>query len=371
MPILQEKLPYRKKGGFHTHIKWEVKRAIGILRADGKTSLRALQDCIRKILYVDVSLGFIYTELTRVSSLAREINFKVRSLVSISHCTIDEVWIKVAKTYQDWNFGLVGVSPKSLFISFFDYVERRDEASIGTAILGYRQEGFNPNVLITDLLPTYRTVAGYFKACLHQLCTTHGRRGIARIIKDLPAEAKKDKFFSEYMARIKKRFCLLFEEDNIGKIHSQIGQIKRELKLFYTKEKREWAEPLLGFIERNSKHLFLYKKLPGKGTDNTNNAAEMVFSLFKPQYKIMKQFQIRNGTQAYFDLFTLRHNFRKFPRGKRKGSSPAQLEGLGLPIDDWSELIYPEDEDARINPEAISQYLKRQDKTRVKAFLHV
>lgn len=167
---MQEELSYRKKGGiFRSHIKQDVRRAITILRADGKTSLRALQDCIRKILYVNVSLGFIYAELTRVSSLAREINSKVRSLVSISHCTVDEIWIKVAKTCQDWNFGLLGVSPKSLFISFFDYVERRDEASIGTAILGYKEEGFNPYVLVTDLLPTYRTVASYFKTCLHGL----------------------------------------------------------------------------------------------------------------------------------------------------------------------------------------------------------
>lgn len=33
----------------------------------------------------------------------------------------------------------------------------------------------------------------------------------------------------------------------------------------------------LNFIERNSKGLFLYKKLPEKKIDNTNNAAEIVF----------------------------------------------------------------------------------------------
>lgn len=128
---------------------------------------------------------------------------------------------------------------------------------------------------------------------------------------------------------------------------------------------------MLGFIERNSKNLFFYKKLPGKKIDNTNNAAEIVFSLFKPQYKIMKQFQIRNGTQAHFDLFTLRHNFRVFPRGKRKGSSPVQLEGLDPPINDWSELIYLEDEDSRVDPDTISRYLEKQDTTRVATNLHV
>ena len=146
---------------------------------------KGFADPIRKILYVDVSLGFIWTELARASSLARKINLKPRSLVSISHCTIDEVWIKVAKTSQEWNFGLLAVSPKSLFIGFFDYVERRGRISIGTALLVYKQAGFNPQVLITDSLPIYKVVVSYFKTCLHQLCTTHARGKMARIIKDL------------------------------------------------------------------------------------------------------------------------------------------------------------------------------------------
>ena len=54
----------------------------------------------------------------------------------------------------------------------------------------------------------------------------------------------------------------------------------------------------------------------------------------------MKQFQIRGGAQAHFDLFTLRHNFRKFPRGKRKGSSFVQLEGLNISLNNWSDLLY-------------------------------
>jgi len=57
----------------------------------------------------------------------------------------------------------------------------------------------------------------------------------------------------------------------------------------------------------------------------------------------MKEFQIPNGTQAHFNLFTLRHNFRAFPRGKRKGYSPIQLEGLNISLNDWSNLLYSED----------------------------
>jgi len=100
---------------------------------------------------------------------------------------------------------------------------------------------------------------------------------------------------------------------------------------------------MLDFIERNSKGLFLYKRFPEKEIEDTNNAAEMIFSLFKPQYKIMKEFQILWGVQAHFNLFILRHNFKAFPRGKRKGYSPIQLEGLNISLNDWSDLLYSED----------------------------
>jgi len=52
-----------------------------------------------------------------------------------------------------------------------------------------------------------------------------------------------------------------------------------------------------------------------------------------------------------------------------KGLSHAQLEGLDVRVDGWSELIYPEDEDSRTNPEIISQYFKRQNKAAVVANL--
>jgi len=156
-------------------------------------------------------------------------------------------------------------------------------------------------------------------------------------------KAKKDRFFYSYMVRIKKRFNALYSLDDIGEVNSSIGGMRRELKLFYTEERREWASPCLDFIERNSKGLFLYKRLPEKKIEHTNNAAEIIFSLFKPQYKVMKEFQIPWGAQAHFNLFTLRHNFRVFSRGKRKGFSPVQLEGLNISLNEWSDLLYSED----------------------------
>ena len=111
----------------------------------------------------------------------------------------------MAKTKEAWNFGFLAVSPKSLFIGFFNYVAKRDEPSMGIKVLEHKERGFNPCILTSDLLPTYRAIAGYFSGCLHQFCTNHARRIIARIIRDLPLKAKKDKFFYNYIERIKKK----------------------------------------------------------------------------------------------------------------------------------------------------------------------
>jgi len=88
-------------------------------------------------------------------------------LVSLSHCVMDEVWIKVARTKEAWNFGFLAASSKSLFISFFDYVAKRDEPSMGIKTLEHKGRGFNPSILTSGLLSTYRAIAGYFSGCLH------------------------------------------------------------------------------------------------------------------------------------------------------------------------------------------------------------
>jgi len=197
-------------------------------------------------------------------------------------------------------------------------VAKRDEPSVGIKVLEHKERGFNPvssQVIFFPLIGQLQTI---LRVVYTSFRTNHARRIIAKIIRDLPLKAKKDKFFYFYFVRIKKRFNALYELEDAGEINSSIGQIKRELKLFYTQERRKWASPCLDFIEKNSKGLFLYKKLPEKEIEHTNNTAEIIFSLFKPQYKVMKEFQIPHGTQAHFNLFTLRHNFRAFPRGKGK-----------------------------------------------------
>lgn len=63
---------------------------------------------------------------------------------SFSTFVMDEVGIKVARTGEAWNFGFLAASSKSLFIfiSFFNYVAKRDELSMGIKVLEHKERGF-------------------------------------------------------------------------------------------------------------------------------------------------------------------------------------------------------------------------------------
>ena len=122
---------------------------------------------------------------------------------------------------------------------------------------------------------------------------------------------------------------------------------------------------MLDFIDRNWQSLFLYKKYPDKEIENTNNGAEIIYSLFKPHYKIMKHLQKATSAQDHFETFTLRHNFRVFQRGKRAGKSPLQLEGIETGEVDWTDLIWRDNSEEllkKIETSALRNRVRRQHK---------
>ena len=317
----------------------EVRWAIGILRWDGGVSIRNTRIILEKMVGVRVSIGFICKELRETAKRAQSINEKLRNVIKLTHCVADEVWIRVATVTKKWTYGFLLASPKSLFIWALDYMTRRDGTAMGFKVMEYQEKGLKPEVFISDLLKTYRCISGYFKGCLHQLCKVHGVRALYRVLDKLNPEAKGDKDFYGYLVKIKDRFINLFDLEHIVDIEVEIKQMLKELKLFQGL-KAKYAEPMFKFIENNWKSLFIYKKYPGKAIENTSNTCEIIFSLLKPLYKVMKHLRTPTTTQEYFEPFVLRHNFRIFQRGKRKGFSPIQLEGIRINVTDWTELIW-------------------------------
>lgn len=293
---------------------------------------------------MSLSLGFICQELKRACKEAKKINKRIRGLVNLTHLVADEVWIKVKSTLKKWSYGFLLASPKSLFIYSLDHLTHRDELNMGLKVMEYIEKGLNPAIFTSDLLKTYRVISGYFKRCLHQLCTNHGIKALHKVIKDFPEEARQDKTFYDYMKDLRDRFIALFELDDIVEIEQNIKQMRKILYLWQG-ERKEWAKPFVDFIDRNGKNLFWYKRCPEKGIENTNNGAEIINSLLKPHYKIMKHLENENSTQDYFETFLLRNNLRVFQRGKRKGYSPLQLEGIQTKTTDWTDLIWGEKSD--------------------------
>jgi len=61
------------------------------------------------------------------------------------------------------------------------------------------------------------------------------------------------------------------------------NEVKRAIGIFrargktplrYTQERRKWTSPCLSFIERNSRGLFLYKRLLNEKIEHTKGAAQ-------------------------------------------------------------------------------------------------
>ena len=65
----------------------------------------------------------------------------------------------------------------------------------------------------------------------------------------------------------------------------------------------------------------------------------------------MQQGRHRKMTQGLLDLKRLYWNCRRFRTGRRRGKSPYELQGLGLPTADWWELL-------KLAPEELREQLR-------------
>jgi hypothetical protein len=84
-------------------------------------------------------------------------------------------------------------------------------------------------------------------------------------------------------------------------------------------------------------------------TVRASSAVECMNSVLR-----MHQARHRHVSQGMLDLKRLFWNCRTFTHGKRRGAYPYQLLGLGLPTDDWWELL-------QMDPEELEQKLSIQE----------
>ena len=84
-------------------------------------------------------------------------------------------------------------------------------------------------------------------------------------------------------------------------------------------------------------------------TVRASSAVECMNSVLR-----MHQARHRQVSQGMLDLKRLYWHCRTFTHGKRRGAYPYQLLGLGLPTDDWWELL-------QMDPEELEQKLSTQE----------
>ena len=84
-------------------------------------------------------------------------------------------------------------------------------------------------------------------------------------------------------------------------------------------------------------------------TVRASSAVECMNSVLR-----MHQARHRQVSQSMLNLKRLFWNCRTFTHGKRRGAYPYQLPGLGLPTDDWWELL-------QMDPEELEQKLSIQE----------
>ena len=74
----------------------------------------------------------------------------------------------------------------------------------------------------------------------------------------------------------------------------------------------------------------------------------------------MKHLETEESAQNHYEAFVLRNNIRVFQRGKRKGYSPIQIEGIQTDVTDWTDLIWGDDKESAIREIEISALLKEE-----------
>jgi hypothetical protein len=70
----------------------------------------------------------------------------------------------------------------------------------------------------------------------------------------------------------------------------------------------------------------------------TSSMIECINGLLKQFLHNRRSFASADAMQTYLNLFTLWHNMRVYPRGKRQGQSPYQRAGIQMHTDDWLGL---------------------------------
>lgn len=240
---------------------------------------------------------------------------------------IDEKWVKILGR---WYYVFLAVDTVTLDLVCIDIFEDNGSYSAKTFLLELKSAGYNPKIIVTDMLNSYpNVILEVFPGVKHKECILHAKWHACRIIR----KYIKSGGLTICAKELKKKLYKYFNSETERQLNIRYKKLQR-IKENYV------SSPLLEIyklIERVYPKLLIAIK--DKDVPKTNNYVERVIREFNSKYKNICGFGSYWCARNYIKVFSVYYRFRKFEEGARKGSSPLELAGYDIKDIDFVDYL--------------------------------
>jgi transposase-like protein len=282
------------------HLRGSLSRVIGVLADEEiKISITTPLRWIKKAGEECVEMGKIFTKF-----LGEKI-------------CIDEKWIKIKNVWH-YVFNAVDALYDDL-INIQLYAHKGTE-EMKSFLLELKVRGFNPKVIITDLLQGYgRIIKEVFPNCYHHECVLHAERDAKRLIREnLCTEA--DESIKKKLIRM---IWWLFRSKKKKQVKKRFGKIMSNQAQF-----PEYAQPVFNMLERYFPKLLYATQNPE--IPLTTNSVERVIGEFDSKYQLIKGFSSFYSALCFLKVYQVYYRFKKNFFGAFKNKNKLELLGHNL-----------------------------------------
>ncbi len=291
-----------------------------------RSSLRHAGDSLWKSPYLDhaVLLRWVQREAQELVPW-----YDVFTPIACKTLVVDEKWVKMGKV---WHYVFLAVEPQSGDLVHIAVHTSNGVQSAKTFLAEVRSLGFQPQIIITDLLGGYHdAIKTVFPDCQHVECLFHAERAARKAIRESLGESQ--------------------EQDELIQRMSQVFRSKNTKALAKAWKELTATESVTPAMLRSLKRYraLMEHSLAVDPPVSTTNAVERVIQEFDRKYEDMQAFCAFHSMQSWCALFQVYYRLRPYRRGYRKGKSPAEVMGYPVANLTWIDYVLgglPERSDA-------------------------
>lgn len=272
------------------------------------------------------------TTILRWIKKAGEESVEMMKIINQDYMTqpicIDEKWIKVRGKWC-YAFTAVGVVMGDLLAVELYY--HKGEEEMKAFLLYLKSLGYNPRIIVTDLLMWYeKVVKEVFPDCYYHQCVLHAERDAKRIVrKNLP-----DGIADEWKKKLVKSIRKIFASKNAK-------QAKKRYRKFL-RLKEEAPEEVLGVFKMMSNYYpKLFQSFVRKDIPKTTNPVERAIGEFEEKYQNMKGFTSFHYARWFLKAFQVYYRLRKISFGSFKGKNRLELKGNPIGKLKFADYLVP------------------------------